>query len=834
MGYQYPRQAILAPIGLVTEPNEYGQYPAGALKRAENMLLRAPGKLSQAPYTQHFINVGSAGDRVLKLIGADTGIVYAFLNDAGTWSIFGDTTPQTFVGSAVNAFSATGRISWAQCVERVIVNGKFGCLVRDPTPISTKFRAAGLPQLSITTLNFLAGGGTWLAQDQMVGYRACLVRRYSQDYTLRSTPSVALKIRNSSALLATILVNLKWPAAAGIEPGDIIELYRTDILSTTVSTSDPGATYKLVQEYILTAADIAAPPPAGLVLTDTQAPVVGTLKTPGRELYTNPGVEGETYGNLRPPICECLASFKGFCFYGNTTERAQLTFSVPGGMGPINTAAERQYAVGTRSGAGTVALGSAVVTAVSAAQIVGVKAGQLWTGGPAFPAFPATASVVSVTATSFTMSTVATANGGSWSLDDVIQINGINYRAASLLGLLDSLNGAMEAQVDDTLYFFVAGSGLILTRFSATLMWNYHPFDRSIVVRATNGANFSPPLPEHTSGTADKSIDPIVRKNRLTWSKEQQPEHAPSVSETLIGFGEMYALNATRDALWIWCSDGLHRLSGNGGSLGLGAWQTDYANSTLLLCAPQASTALNEKLYGYTNEGVVEIDSGGNLSHKTRGVIGDLLPGPRYREIPGIILERNETEGELLLQPGDDADIDDLLDHLFVFNVRSRGWTTLHLAAVSAIAMFRLPPGGDPAHVLFGEGGPSFGSQARYSSWIDLGEFVEGFGQYQPIYGDDPLELKRWMWADYLFDQGSLTGVTAEDVIRVLWNSIGFGPVPYRALDAGVYARAGCPRAVGLSHSISPGFSWDDSQTQRAFEGISLAVKQRTNQSKAR
>jgi len=29
--------------------------------------------------------------------------------------------------------------------------------------------------------------------------------------------------------------------------------------------------------------------------------------------------------------------------------------------------------------------------------------------------------------------------------------------------------------------------------------------------------------------------------------------------------------------------------------------------------------------------------------------------------------------------------------------------------------------------------------------------------EYQPIYGDDPLSLKQWIWADYLFAGGSAT-----------------------------------------------------------------------------
>jgi hypothetical protein len=274
----------------------------------------------------------------------------------------------------------------------------------------------------------------------------------------------------------------------------------------------------------------------------------------------------------------------------------------------------------------------------------------------------------------------------------------------------------------------------------------------------------------------------------------------------------------------VWCSDDLHRLNGNGGAQGLGAWQVDYANSTLLLSAPQASCAMNERLYGYCNDGMMEIDSAGNVRNLTDGVIGNLLPGPRYREVPGIIVERNETDGEVLLTVGERED--GRSDRVYVYHVRQRGWTELSgdyewLQNISALAMFRLPPGSLEAHVLFAANG-------GYYSWNRL-NYIRGAVQYQPLYGDDPLELKRWMWADYLFDANS------EGTIRPLWNTISFvDMISMQKLDAGNYARAGCPREVGLSHSISPGFEWEGTSSQRRFEGISLAIKQRTNQSKLR
>lgn len=842
MGHFYPRQTILVPAGLITEPNEYGQYPPGALQVTRNVTMREPGKVDQAPNVRNTVAV-SAADAVLhKLMPADSGIVYAIvrqpvLGDPDAWRIYADGVLETFMTftglvttQSRDAFSATGRINWAQCNGRLIVNAKYSQLVRDPVPLSAHFRAAGLPQLSIGGTALTASAG-WLEPGHAVQYRLCLARRYAEDYTLRSTPSVPARV-NGQANPFNVLVTAEWPTfAAGIEPGDVMELYRTDILATTSLYADTGATYKLVQEHILTSAEIAA---GSFVFTDTQPPILGTLKTQGRELYTNPGVEGETYANLRPPMSECIASFKGFCFYGNTTERAQLKFGVPGGWGwtefgsdaGIPDATARAKGVGKRTGAGAITSGSAVITGVSAADIVGVAVGQRWFGGNGFNAGD---SVTAVGASTITMSVPATMNGTVWDLYDVIEINGAVYSMERPGKLLDTLNGQMEVQFDQA----DAAIGVYQTSFEMKLMYNTPPFNRPILVRASNGQNYSPPLPTMVGGSLAKQIDPLVRKNRVVWSKEQQPEHAPSVSETFVGFGEIYAMNATRDSIFIWCSDGLHRLGGNGGSLGLGAWQVDYSNSTLLLCAPQASTVLDELVYGYTNDGVVEVDSATNLRNLSVGVIGDIMPGPRYREVMGIIMERNETDGEVLLTLGEDEN--GFSDRVYVYNVRQKAWTYLEgdaegngldLDNITAMAMFRLPPANAEPHVLLASYQGSL--PPVYASWDAPDDFCDSSVQYQPLYGDNPLELKRWMWADYLFDKNS------SDPIDVIWNDLEFSGIPVRQLDIGMYARAGCPREVGVSHSLSPGFRWRSSSTQNRFEGISLAIKQRTNQPKER
>lgn len=836
MGLFLPRQAILAPVGLVTQPNQYAQYPSGACKVAQNVTLRNPGELVQAPDVQATLTLGNIGDIIHKLIpmaSAFGGFVYSVVRNGTSWSLYANNTLCALVGSATNAFAADGFISSAQVSDRLVLNGAFGCLVVDPPPASsTVFRESGLTQPTISFISAVDGGSGWFNGGSMVSYTACFVRRFSDDYTVRSTPSAPVKFFFDSSITTpyNLTVTIDWASSLIILPGDIVELYRTDILQTTNPYADPGATFKLVQEYTLTNGDAGA---TIVSLKDAQPPIYGSYKTAGRELYTNPGQDGEEYANKRPPIAKCIESFKGFAFYGNTTEPAQLVFSVPGGLGDVSEAAAagmavttfREKGIGIRRGSGTITNGSPTITGISAAEIVGLKIGQAWVNGTGFPG-PFNR-ITAVGATTVTLNVNANANAGTWQFEDVLEINGVSYAIDSGIGLSNSLGGLMDIECDQALPFT---NPRFMLSFEFTLSVNKHPMNASFTVRATNGANYSPPVPEYTATV--KTLTPIVKKNRIQWSKEQQPEHCPSVSEDFVGFGDVLAFNATRDAMWIWCSDGLFRLSGNAGALGLGAWQVDYANSTVLLAAPQASTVLNEFLYAYTNDGFVEIDSAGVPRNITDKVIGDLLPGTRFVADPDIIVERNETDAEILLTIGDAATGSNTV---YVFNAVQRGWTTLGnngllLSAITAMAMQRHPSSGG-ARPLIGVYRGAFSQAPAHSGWNNPAAFLTAEIRYQPIYGDDPLELKRWLWGDYLFDSGS-NGRTFVPT----WNGTQFGgTVTVEAFDQGGYARAGVPREVGSSHSISPGLrAISSGATPVRFQGLSVPVKQRTNQGKKR
>lgn len=853
------RQTIVRPIGLVRQPNQYGQYPDGALRLARNVVMRNPGELLQAPAITGTVQFAFANYIAQALLPLDQGHVYSLSSQGTTWWPFDNNTAGSIPAlvSGTNTFSATGRITPVRARERALFNSAFGMLVGDsmaPTTAAQRaLRMAGLPQVAWSSAAPTATDANVIPNNTMVGYTMCFMRDLGNDYKIRSVPMPAFKYGNISGSTTNMLFVVYWHPDSGVVAGDVIELYRTDGVATSGFigySGDPGPTFKLVQSYVLTASDISS---SSVTITDSTSFTSGTLTTPGPELYTNPGQEGAVYANRQPPISACMASYKGYLFQGRTTDRPKWTFSCVGGFGSeINAIAQgvaqpyfKRYSLGRHSITGTYTNGSSNITGVSAADFVGLAVGQRYaTGGPgSWSVITTTITALNSGAGTITMSAAANASAGPTNIqfDDVLELNG-NVTAWQDLSVLlmrsqyDQATAAANTRGKWEITCSVTVPAEPLKQFISSATISYEPNrygflsgagGGSFTVRGTNGARYSPPIPE--IGATAQTISANTLKNHLVWSKEQQPEHVPSVLETFVGYAEIIALNSTRDALWIWCTDGLYRLSGDGGADGLG-FRVDPVDTTTILAAPQASTVLNEIVYGYTNEGVVAFDSAGNKKNITEGRIADLLPGARYTETRQIIMDRNEPEAEVVLCLGENGNT--FSDIAYVYNVRADGWTLLSnnnatLSNITALAMQRDPVSGD-GRLLFGVSLLG-GNQPQYGAWGSTVGFLDSVVEYQPIFGDDPLGLTQFIWADYLFAPGTANGKT----ITPTWNAVASGSATVQDIQNSGYARAGVPRDVAIAHSIAPGFqALSGTLPQSRFQGISVAMKTRSNQSK--
>lgn len=827
------RQTVVKPLGYMSTPNPYGQFPAGALREAKNCLMRRPGEVMSCPSSANYTQFHNSGYVIRNITPLNSGHMMLLSQDTGADSWLID---ECQVGGAVNTaafplgmnttglFSAS-RVTSTRSRDRALFNTKTnGVLALDsmtPSSLAQRtLRRSGLPQpiFGISSINTTTGSA--IPIDVMVGYRALITRESADGYILKGVPSVPIKYKPTVAGPTSITFYASFFAGI-VQAGDYVELYRTDGLSTTSINADPGGTYKLIYRVQLTAADITA---GTINITDNQVLIAPYYSTYGRELYTNPYQEGSTGANRQADICQAMATWKGFTFYGNLTERSQFTVSVPGGFNDSvlmpSGNARRATGVGVRTLTGTVSSGSPNVTGISTADMVGIVPGQLIFASGAF-AFGT--KVLSVAATSLVATAAATSSpGGPGNVTciDVLNVDGIDYMVNGTLPLVSTVSG-YEVTVNQSISANTGAdaAGLTVTYETFVPVIDTHSF------KATNGQNYSPPLPI-PSATA-LTVSSVTTSNLLRWSKDSEPEHVPSVNETLVGSGQIIALVPTKDALWIACSDGVYRLSGDGG-----AWRIDIVAPGLVLCSPRCMVNMRETIFAYTNYGFGAITDSGFVPISASRARSQ-FPGPPFSEAADLLLGRNDVEGEVLVSmtaSGTTAVI-------YVWNTLTQAFTYLnspsqHFAQVTAFAWLENPASGNQCTIF----GVAETSQAPgFFTWNSASVQLDMLATYYPIYGDDPVSPKQWIDITYVFLEES-TGYTLTGTIYLPASTVSFASgVIAQSNDADAAVTLGIPRAYAINPSIKPGFTVTGITVNRiVLTGISLRYAELSQQRNVR
>lgn len=803
------RQTVVKPLGLMTRPNEYGAYPAGAMAVANNILFRSSTQFQCTKDVSGAQALSNVNDVVRKLFPLDSGIIWSASRTAADLWVLGFGASFGSIPSAMSStglLSNTGFISPLRMRDHFLVNGLTNVIVSDvmaPASAADRtFRMAGMPQAAVNQFTAASAAAGAVANNTTVGYCVLLKRVFANGYEVISTPSVVYRYINSSGAAVNVQLRVQWLSASGIAAGDIVEVYRTDALAAVLATSDPGTTCKLVLSYTLQAADIAA---TFTTVTDTQAP--GPLGvTYGRELYTNPGQGGALSANRQPNISKLTASYKGFAFYANITERPIWTYSVPGGISgtsaPLVTDYERTYGIGQRDITATTTLGNATVTGVSATHLLGIKVGQLLSfgSGGSFPNNAFTVQSINSGAGTITFTGVATAGvvGATLSIIDQFQLDGGTGTITGLGSMVAYMGGqgTYEVTSDQTVAAYTGLATQRASGFTVSVEPSRPAYATTITVRATNGANYQPPIPEFTA--AVKTFTQTARPNMLQWSHEQQPEHVPPSNSAFVGSGAIIGLASTRDALWIFCTDGLFRLSGDGGQ-----WRIDQLDTTLILSAPQCAAVLRDAVFAYTNRGLVRIADDGfdELSDIT---IGDALVGPAYVETPALIVERDETSDEIWVI---DTGVTGGAPSVWVYATVYAAWSKLSFTTVTALAYQRIPtnPATQPNGWMVVGRSPLAGAQPSYALFDQnsTAANLTATVQFQPFYGDDPMLAKHWIDATWIF-----AGADATRTLGSTWQGVADGTNTLTAwLNGDTRATFGIPRSVAVAPAISPGFT---------------------------
>lgn len=764
------RELVIAPLGLITQPNKMGQYPAGGLSVAQDVFMRAPGVVEVSPLASTLASTFGTtellipSDAEMLRLGSSSGLNYWEWFSASTDN-FG-TIPFTFYGN--------GLANWTRSRKRFLVTTANGPIVFDfaapAFPAERVPRLCGIYAPSMRASRQNPGTGNALKANTHCSI-ICLVKRvFADGYELISAMSLpvdsGITFSISDTDLSYQISFVSWSESTGlIQVGDIVEIYRTR--SQPSGTAGIGGT-SCDATYYLTTTHVIDVGETQFVTVLDATPDTGL----GRAAYTNPGQGGGEATYISPPAAPIACTFKGYTFLFNITEAAQLELQTLGGIGYAalaDPAAWRANLVGGRELTATWTNGSATLTGISAAHMVGIQVGQVIRDNAVFgmsndliisaigastitiAGFPAVIAGGTKTFVAWDTMTIDGATGGYGGNGSVPTLDGLMFEAysGSVLGTAWSHNVQ-----DDT------AQAASLAYFSSTFLCSPTPNIFSISKRraaplsspatlslnATNGQNYQPALP--LFGASPKVITPTASLNGFAWSEEQDPDAWPPANRGRIGSGKLLAAVPTRDAIWIFATDGLWRLSGDGGAVGAEGfdWRVDLVDSTLVISGPQACGVLRDTVYSYTARGVAAIsDADGVNDRLSEGVIGDQLPGTAYVDTNTIKVRADQDKDEVWVVVGSAAR---------VWNYNSKAWVRSVQLSTSSTNAYEYWPVVNSL-VMVDDGTV----RARYFDAAQT-SYANGFVSYQPLYLDDPASSKRWIDVTWVFDPAiALPGV---------------------------------------------------------------------------
>lgn len=310
----------LRAAGLYTDPNPHSDAPVGALRVADNVVIRRAGVIEPRP---GFRALGlGGGARYVGIHPAPTGDTSEFYSqtiasledDSGTnvpepaWTWASRTATQaiTQTGEYAGAHAAVAR-------DALYVPTSSGVArVEDSVAVRTGYPRPGQTISSVALDVSATATENWLPTNSVVRYRICIVRESDAGLIVRSAPSSDITITNSSGGDRRTQLSLRLPPE--ILENDVVEVYRS--LAVTPASVVPSDELYLAMTYPLTAANVTAG--TALFFDITEETDLGA------SLYTNATQQGILQANERPPQAETIAWFNQMLFFGRVQQPRQL------------------------------------------------------------------------------------------------------------------------------------------------------------------------------------------------------------------------------------------------------------------------------------------------------------------------------------------------------------------------------------------------------------------------------------------------------------------------------------------------------------------------------
>jgi hypothetical protein len=807
------RDSVVKPLGIVTNPNTVGQYPEGALKTAHNVHMRQPGVVSSLPEPEVYKADAGGTDHTFHKIWASPTRLLAASDTGSTYELrwIDDSTSTAITFPEITFSYAAGKIQMATVRGRHYVTSQQGVLSLASDGASSGYLAGSPAPRMLSLVETLSTYAQAVPDDTGAAWCAMFVRKASDgSYTKIGPPSWAIRYTNTSGGTLDYHIQIGWSAAASanLQAGDIVELYRTPTQPVGV---DPGGGFKLAATRALISGDLSA----GFVNIVDSTPDAGL----GQDLYTNEGQEGALAAKYPPGYAIDAAVYKGHTFYVTQKEAGSIKVRVPGTWGELTTDVDRTHGIGRRVFTADATSGNPTLTNVS--NVKGIVTGQTLTGSTYIAAG---ATVVTVTPTTIVMSANATGSTTGYTgfaATDRLEITGNNVANAHPQNLVAGIPSANAAQVIfDESITADAGHGL---EFTVRVPWYTYGLP---TLRGTNGQNYDPALPTLSQTATSATND--TRLNRLRISELDQPEAVTvnAGSELLVGSGEIYRIIATTDALWVFASDGLFKVSGE-----YPAWKVDPIDPTLVLSARNCVDLLRGDVWAFTNRGLVSVTANGVMEVST-GLIGDQLSGRVDWDVSFMFLACDEANREVHLVRLFDS------GNPFVWNTLTQAFTTTNYAADDDLFPTALAYAPYLTAMVWGTYQTEPNADIKRAGTSTSSVMAGAEVVYQPITGDgDTFTLKNWIDCSYLFVIGgdgytatpSFNGAAFPDEAVVDLEFVGSGKdtrgicgVPHELeIDDGQWV------GVAMGPDITPGFTVASSGEVQSwkFKGLSLRFK---------
>ncbi len=668
--------------GLHTAPSAYGASPPGALRTADNVVIRSPGVVQPRPGFLAQPDRLPGFTAAWALFDYREGVAIGAVNAPGTDTMYyGDSDTAVKNSDGTVPAWTRGRIQAAAARKNLYLTA-FDFARRFTGTPSEGLARIGAPAPLIAVVAD-STSGSLVSAGQYYSYRAVTVRK-NGDLIVRSAPSNRVIYGNEdtgSGRSVTIRVWLHQEDDNDVSNVQV-ELYRS-----TASASD------VVPDEHFLIATYGPTADADLSFTITDDTPDTQL---GRALYTNDDEEGIDNANIRPPKVGSIAEYNGSLVLGDLTfpPNFGLQYTYTDGL-----LASTVAGIGERDLTGTYTNGSAVVTAV--ASTAGFLVGMIiidtvgeWSAATDY------VTVVSKTANSVTFSrNYSGATGAKTrtvcdSIKIAISTNNQYFpiRERMELGIAPywssvSLTGETYQPSE---HVYVTTPDVFVYRRTVVNEMHESPFLRTLqfngidpiaddvfTISATHGSEYYPPLEEPASGSTFANI--VSFPSAVLWSKYLEPEHFSVLDLQQLGddVAEVWAMPKGGDGLWVLKQDGMWRMNGASRDAG---FRLDRVTSARVL-HPNAAVESGDQAFAWSNQGLLAL--AGGVSQITSAAVRDRLnlvqASPTEVDDYGIWVAANTKHSELIVSVPASESVTEaefgVSGELLVLNMGTNAWT---------------------------------------------------------------------------------------------------------------------------------------------------------------